>query len=181
MNYPNASLVAEYFAPTRTIVVEEVSILAPARLTTADVACWVIKSRIVAPRLVADWVPGGKVELARCLRRSYRVELMRRGDPCLLWVSGRDQPGVHAIGTLVGRATVEEVTDPSRAELKVTVGLTLLGEPVARSALLSDHVFADAEVLRMPAGSNPSYLSPPTFAALRDFLSPEDQRRAGWQ
>lgn len=154
--------------------------VSPKRLTSDEVACWVIKSRTVATELPVDWTWRGRAELTRCLRRSYRVELMRRGDPCLLWVSGRDRPGVQAIGTLTGTATPVEASDPSRPELKVSVELMLLEDPVARNALLADHVVAQAEVLRMPAGSNPSYLDYPTLAALQDFLSPDDQRRAGW-
>ncbi|HET6394788.1 MAG TPA: hypothetical protein VFG13_18315, partial [Blastococcus sp.] len=50
----------------------------------------------------------------------------------------------------------------------VHVRLTLLAEPVPRAALLSDPRMRDAEVLRMPAGSNPSWLSAGQFAAVLD-------------
>jgi hypothetical protein len=150
------------------------------RLTTADVACWVLKTRTAPPLMVPGWAPGSARSLTRCVRLSYRVDLMQAGQPCLLWLSGRAAPGVQAIGRLSGPATVPDEADPSRPEAAVPVTFTLLTEPVDRAALLADHVFAAAEVLRMPAGSNPSYLSPPVLDALLDHVNPGDRRRAGW-
>ena len=50
------------------------------------------------------WRVGAAHELTRCVRRSYRLDLLRPGQPCLLWVSGRTAPGVHALGEVTGRA-----------------------------------------------------------------------------
>jgi hypothetical protein len=86
---------------------------------------------------------------------------MRPGQPCLLWLSGRDQPGVHAVGTLVGTPEDDE-GGPS-----VEVRLRRLHVPVPREHLRCAPGFADAEVLRMPAGSNPSYLTAGQLAAVR--------------
>ena len=144
------------------------------RLTTSDVACWVLKSRTAPQDIIAGWTPGRARSLTRCLRRSYRLGLMRPGQPCLLWLSGAQEPGVRAIGTLTGEPEVPEHADPSRPELAVTVSLYLLTEPVARSALLADPIFASAEVLRMPAGSNPSFLSHERWSILQEHLSPQD-------
>ena len=63
-----------------------------ARLTPDDVACWVLKT-------AGDVVVG---EVSRCVRPSYRLGLMAPGQPCLLWRSGRHDPGVHALGVLTG-------------------------------------------------------------------------------
>jgi hypothetical protein len=52
----------------------------------------------------------------------------------------------------------------------VPVELTLLADPLPRAALLADLVARGAEVLRMPAGSNPSWLSPAQFAAVLDRI-----------
>jgi hypothetical protein len=87
---------------------------------------------------------------------------MGAGQPCLLWLSGRDRPGVHALGVLTGGA------EPDGESWAVRLRLTLLPEPVARAELLADPVAREAEVLRMPAGSNPSWLSPAQFAAVVD-------------
>ncbi|MGY1821860.1 hypothetical protein [Geodermatophilus sp. SYSU D00079] len=106
------------------------------------------------------WPVDADRELTRCVRRSYRLELVRPGQPCLLWVSGRTDPGVHAVGEVTG-APEERADGPV-----VDVRLTRLARPVPRAELLADPAVRTAEVLRMPAGSNPSWLSPAAFAAV---------------
>jgi len=121
-----------------------------ARLTAADVACWVLKT--AGPAEVG--------EVTRCLRPSYRLGLMAAGQPVLLWRSGRDRPGVHALGVLTGGPE-------ARAEGPVVpVRFVALAEPVPRAELVADPAFRDAEVVRMPAGSNPSWLTAGQFAAV---------------
>ena len=149
------------------------------RLGEADVACWVIKSRTPPEQIVPGWQPGTGQTLTRCLRRSYRIELMAPGQRCLLWLSGRDRPGVHAIGLLESGAELREA-DREQVTAEVRTGHSLLPVPGPRDALRADPVFAGAEVLRMPAGSNPSYLSPACFAVLTDFLHPSLYPAAGW-
>jgi hypothetical protein len=130
------------------------------RLTPGDVACWVVKTSRPPSDLVAGWRPGSERQLTRCLRESYRLDLMAAGQPCLLWLSGRDRPGVHALGALCGSP------DRDADGPVVAVRLTLLGEPVDRADLMADADARDAEVLRMPAGSNPSWLSATQYAAV---------------
>jgi hypothetical protein len=125
-----------------------------------EVACWVLKSSRAPAELVPGWSAGATHELSRCVRASYRLELMAPGQPCLLWLSGRDRPGVHALGTLSGRPEI----GPGGPE--VAVRLTLLEVPLPRADLLADPDTRDAEVLRMPAGSNPSWLSARQYAAV---------------
>jgi hypothetical protein len=122
-----------------------------ARLTAGDVACWVLKS--------ATPVPAGP-ELTRCVRPSYRLGLMAPGQPCLLWRSGSVSPGVHALGVLTGPVRHED------GGPVVPVRLTQLAEPVPRTELLADPVFGEAEVIRMPAGSNPSWLTAAQYAVV---------------
>ena len=122
-----------------------------------------LKSTLPPAAIDDGWRPGGARTLSRCVRRSYRLDLMAAGQPCLLWVSGRDRPGVHALGTLAGPP---EVGQPHGDQGPVVpVRLSLLREPVPRAELLADPRARDAEVLRMPAGSNPSWLSAGQFAA----------------
>jgi hypothetical protein len=137
---------------------------ARARLTAADVACWVFKSAVPTAQLAPGWPPGTARTITRCVRPSYRLELMAPGQACLLWVSGRTGPGVHALGTLTG--------GPQEADggPVVPVELTLLADPLPRAALLADPVARGAEVLRMPAGSNPSWLSAAQFAVVLDLV-----------
>jgi hypothetical protein len=126
------------------------------RLERADVACWLIKTAGTPAELGA----GRDAVLDRCLRRSYRLGLVRPGDPCVLWRSGAVDPGVCAVGAVAG-----EIRESDGGPV-VAVRLRLLPDPVARADLLADPAFGDAEVLRMPAGSNPSWLSARQFAAL---------------
>jgi hypothetical protein len=103
---------------------------------------------------------------------------MAAGQPCLLWLSGRADPGVHALGSLTAAPQDADGESASSAfrttsgtgSPVVPVRLTLLAEPLAREALLADPRARDAEVLRMPAGSNPSWLSPAQFAVVLDRI-----------
>jgi hypothetical protein len=124
----------------------------------------VVKSARPPDAVVPGWRPGQTHEVSRCLRPSYRLGLMRPGQPVLLWLSGRDRPGVHATGALSGEVGADE-----RGPLAV-VRFTLLAVPVPRADLLADPVARHAEVLRMPAGSNPSYLTPAQYAAVLAHL-----------
>jgi hypothetical protein len=131
-----------------------------ARLERGDVACWVLKSTRAPAEIDPGWAPGGRRDLVRCVRRSYRLELMAPGQPCLLWVSGRRRPGVHAVGELTAAPAGGD------GGPEVAVRWTRLAEPVDRAELLADPDARDAEVLRMPAGSNPSWLSAAQYAAV---------------
>ncbi len=134
------------------------------RLDAGDVGCWLIRTALAPDAVVPGWRPGEEREVTRCLRPSYRLGLMRPGQPVLLWLSGRDRPGVHATGVLAG-----EVGQGGDGPA-VTVRFTLLPAPVPRTELLADPAARDAEVLRMPAGSNPSYLTPAQYAAVLAHL-----------
>jgi hypothetical protein len=138
-----------------------------ARLTDGDVACWVLKTPRAPDQLAPGWVAHTPRLLRRCVRRSYRLDLMAAGQACLLWLSGRSRPGVHALGELSG-----DVEDGPEGPV-VPLRLTLLHEPVPRADLLTDPRMREAEVLRMPAGSNPSWLSAGQFAAVLDRLGDE--------
>ena len=136
------------------------------RLGAGDVACWVLKTSRPPSQLVPGWAPGAAYSLTRCVRSSYRLDLMAPGQPCLLWLSGRHSPGVHALGTLDSAVGTDDDGAPV-----VGVRLTLLPDPVARAELLADPRLQDAEVLRMPAGSNPSWLSALQFSAVLDRVA----------
>jgi hypothetical protein len=143
------------------------------RLGPGDVGCWVLKSTRPPELIEPGWRVGEAHTTTRCVRRSYRLDLLRAGQPCLLWVSGRTAPGVHALGEVTGEA---EERDGGPV---VPVRLTRLPAPVARADLLADPAARDAEVLRMPAGSNPSWLSPEQYAAVLAHLPPHPRAALG--
>lgn len=141
--------------------------------------------RAVAPESLGAWLlkvnpagtspsellAGGPRDVTRCVRRSYRTSLMEPGQPVLLWVSGRDPrtpAGVHARGRIAGFPQPGTGTDPRQVE--VSVRLVPVDPPVLRAQLLADPVLSRIEVVRMPAGSNPSYLGREEFARLRELL-----------
>ena len=146
------------------------------RRPSGDVACWVLKTHPPAggDRRRAGR-PGTAVTLTRCVRRSYRLDLMAAGQPCLLWLSGRDRPGVHALGAARRARPRTGTTRPA-----VPVRLTLLAEPVPRADLLGRP--PDAATPRCCAcrpGSNPSWLSAAQFAAVLDRV-PERTGLGRW-
>ena len=124
---------------------------------------WLLKTSVHPTDIRPGWVPGQERTVERCVARSYRLSLMTPGQSCLLWLSGRVSPGVHAIGHVVAEPSL---VGPSDVQPAVVVSLRLLAEPVARSELLAHPALAGAEVLTMPAGSNPSYLDGLQLAAV---------------
>jgi hypothetical protein len=137
----------------------------PVRAVTPEsLGAWVVKAspsedtvaELVHRGFTTDWVS--------CLRPTYRADLVEPGQPVLLWVSGRSTAtpaGIHAHGTTTGRAVHDGTA------LRVPLRLAPVQPPVLRSELLEHPVLRGAEVLRMPAGSNPSYLTRDELAALR--------------
>jgi hypothetical protein len=132
----------------------------------------VLKTTRSPTDLAPGWSPDERRSLTRCVRRSYRLGLMAAGQPCLLWLSGRDRPGVHALGVLTGGV------QPDGDAWTVPLELSLLADPISRAELLADPVAREAEVLRMPAGSNPSWLSAAQFAAV--LARAGDRRLRPW-
>ncbi|WP_231486378.1 hypothetical protein [Candidatus Blastococcus massiliensis] len=128
---------------------------------TNDFGAWLLKSTRTPAEIEPGWAPGAERDLARCVRRTYRLDLVAPGQPVVLWVSGRRAPGVHAVGTVAG-----PVQDDGDGGPVLPVRLTRLPDPLGRGELLADPAFRDAEVLRMPAGSNPSWLTSSQLAAV---------------
>ena len=147
-------------------------------------AAWLLKTSRAPAELVPGWEPGQERRLQRCVRRSYRLDLMAPGQPCLLWLSGPREPGVHAVGRVLAAADDPVALDlpgPPDRQPAVEVALTLLADPVPRSVLLAHPGFRDAEVVRMAAGSNPSYLTPRQLAAVEDVLAGAGDEPGGRQ
>ncbi|HYH35472.1 MAG TPA: hypothetical protein VD814_10010 [Nocardioides sp.] len=126
-------------------------------VTRQSLGGWLLKRTPGSARL-AEVVPTRPAAAAPCVRPSYRTELVAAGDPVLLWVSGgrTDVPaGIHAQGR--ARGPVGPVGESGR--LAVPVRWRPLSAPVLRRELLAHPVLRELEVLRMPAGSNPSFVT----------------------
>ena len=92
----------------------------------------------------------------RCIRPSYRADVVVAGQPVLLWVSGHDDvhpSGLYAQGHTTGPAQLEA------DQLVMPVRLTAIDPPVLRRELLAHGLLSQFEVIRMPAGSNPSFVT----------------------
>jgi len=117
---------------------------------------------LVESTLVARW----------CVRPSYRLGLIRPGDPLLLWLSGRDPlhpRGLWAVG---------EMTGPSDGDT-VAVRLRPMSRPLTDSELRSRGI-DDLEVQRQPMGSNPSWVSRRQWSRISSLLDRVDtERRKG--
>lgn len=101
-----------------------------------------------------------------CVTRTYRSDLIAAAQPVLLWVSGSGRtgprPGLWATGHTVG-----PVEDP---ESTVALRLRLLDDPLDRGTLAQVAGLEQLEVLRVPAGSNPSWVTEAEFRALAPLL-----------
>lgn len=125
------------------------------------------------------------VERNWSVSESYRLELMRPGDPCVLWVTGsRSSPvpaGVYAYGTLTAGTDgnvvyldrwSDTVNPPEGEDAQdvrpfVNCELRWLAKPVLRDELRDAPTFANAEILRIAQVSNPSVLTPDEMAVIQ--------------
>jgi hypothetical protein len=135
-------------------------VVVPARaLTPATLGAWLVKAAGAAPSTRTHARAGFATVATWCVRPSYRTALVAPGQAVLLWVSGTEAElpaGIHARGRTTGPA--EDGVMP--------VVLEPLTDPLPRSELLAHPGLAALEVLRMPAGSNPSFVTPAQLEVL---------------
>lgn len=131
-------------------------------LTPETLGAWLVKASGGVPSTRAH-VRAGFVDVgAWCVRPTYRTGLVEEGQPVLLWVSGcdREHPaGIYARGRTTGPATPDAMP----------LVLEPLEHPLLRSELLGHPGLATMEVLRMPAGSNPSYVTREQLGVLAEM------------
>jgi hypothetical protein len=129
-----------------------------------SLGAWLVKASPVSLP-IEEVVRTGFTDITtRCVRPTYRTELVREGQPVLLWVSGnhpRHPAGIYAAGHTTG--PVNEVAPTP----EMPVRLRAVRPAIQRLELLDHPTLAGIEVLRMPAGSNPSYLDVEQYDALR--------------
>ena len=145
---------------------------APA-VTGSTLGAWLVKARPDGLPLAGLLDSGFAGLTSRCVRPTYRAELVEEGQPVLLWISGGDREhpaGVYAAGHTTGAVSQDG------PELSMPVRLEAV-EPVLRSELLGHPLLRDLEVIRMAAGSNPSYLDKAQYRTLRQTFP---QLHIGW-
>jgi len=121
------------------------------------------------------------------LAPSYRVDLVRAGHPCALWITRGDSrvpSGVWAIGRIRG-APVLDVGDPdddlwrdtsAQRQLRpqIPVQLRVLRAGLLREAIREDPRLASIEMLRVPRIGNPAALTPEEWWALEELVHEVD-------
>lgn len=134
-------------------------------LTPETLGAWLVKAAGAEPS-TGEHVRTGFAEVGTwCVRPSYRTALVAPGQPVLLWVSGTEAEhpaGIHARGRTTGPA----------GDGTMPMALVPLDVPLLRSELVAHPGLSSLEVLRMPAGSNPSFVTPEQLGVLAQ-LSPE--------
>jgi hypothetical protein len=133
--------------------------MAERAITEDTFGAWLVKCSPPTGSTLQEGMDAGTIDISRwCVVPGYRADMMRKGQRVVLWVSGGDkaQRGIWATGRLTGEACVDEA-HPA-AGLSVPVDLRLLTDPLSADEIVAagmDHL----EVQRMPAGSNPSWIS----------------------
>ena len=125
-------------------------------VTAGTLGAWLLKSSPVASPVDELVRTDFATVTDRCLRPSYRADEVAPGQPVLFWISGNDQhhpAGIYAQGHTTGPAR------PDADQLVMPVQLTRLDPPVLRRQLLEHPRLSQVEVIRMAAGSNPSFLT----------------------
>jgi hypothetical protein len=135
-----------------------------AAVTATTLGAWLVKARPDGLALDDLVTSGFRGLTSRCVRSSYRTGLIGKDQPVLLWISGGDPQhpsGIYATGHTTGPAGLVG------NELAMPLRLRAVSPVVLRAALLAHRGLSDLEVLRMPAGSNPSYLDTQQYSTLQ--------------
>ncbi len=146
-----------------------------------DVGGWLLKAR----RDVWDVVGAmaGREPLTSWrLTPSYRVGMIRVGDPVVLWLTGSTRqmppPGVWAVGTVTGDIDERQGSGGGWIDLeardqvrpRVPVNLSVLEQPLLRTELAAHADFAEAEILVAPRVGNPGVLRRRELAVIADLV-----------
>jgi hypothetical protein len=147
------------------------SAAADRRVRLDDLGAWLVKGNADRTDLLGRFARDPRVT-GWCLQPSYRLELMRPGQPVLFWASGsrrRDIAyGIWGWGRLSGRPCRDAPDTGWWVPLDLVVA-----EPahrVPRETLRADARLADLEVLRQPQAANPSFVTVRQLAAIREHL-----------
>jgi hypothetical protein len=136
-----------------------------------DLGAWLLKGNADHADLEARFTDEPRVT-RWCVRPSYRLGLMRAGQPVLFWASGsRRRDGAYGIWGS-GRLAGPPQRDAADDGWSVPLDLVIAPPPdrLPREVLRADRELAGLEVLRQPQGSNPSFVTVREFAAIQRHL-----------
>lgn len=155
-------------------------------VTPATLGAWLLKANPMTYP-VAGWIKERPDEpiTGWSVQQNYRSAMMEAGQRVYLWVSGNGsdiEPGVWGYGHITGPCDTGtpdrrwlDADAASRATYFANVEIEFLASPVTRSTLKSDPRFAELEVLKVPAGSNPSFLTVDQAKAMRELAQAADR------
>ena len=143
---------------------------------------WLLKANPAVWDLQRFRAEGGTRLTSWSVQRGYRSALMRPEDLVVFWLSGPGRGGltrgVWGLGHVVAEAEAWAdhergwwLDDAARQALRarVEVDVPLLEHPVPAAELRAAGI-TDLEVQRVPQMSNPSWVTRPQLAALREVL-----------
>jgi hypothetical protein len=142
------------------------------RVDADNLGAWLIKGNADHADLTGRFAREPRVT-RWCVQPSYRLELMRTGQPVLFWASGsrrRDIPyGIWGLGRLAGPPD----RDAAEGGWSVPLDLVISSEAgrVRRELLRADTELAALEVFRQPQAANPSFVTRREFAAIARHLA----------
>lgn len=151
------------------------------QLTQADIGAWLFKCNPL------EWNIDGALSNGRLIDSwrvfpTYRIGLVQPGQPAVLWVTGRGRKGVpesgiHMAGYTTGSVHRDQdgdeywLDETERRKLRPYVGLRMAAvDVIPRRLIVEDSRTARMEVLRVPQGSNPSYLTHSEKAAVEEMM-----------
>ena len=146
-------------------------------ITEDSLGAWLVKASPTSLPIEELVRTGFDDITSRCVRATYRTDLVREGQPVLLWVSGNDPrhpAGIYASGHTTGPV------DDAAPTPEMPVRLQAVRPAVHRKEILDHPTLSGIEVIRMPAGSNPSYLDAEQYDALRHAFPQVAADPAAW-
>jgi hypothetical protein len=140
------------------------------RVRLEDLGAWLLKGNADHTDLITRFADEPRVT-RWCVQPSYRLGLMRAGQPVLFWASGsrrRSIPyGIWGCGRLAGGAQA----DPEGGwSVPLDLVIAEARDWLPRTTLAADSRLAGLEVLRQPQAANPSFVTRAQFAALAEHL-----------
>ena len=147
-----------------------------------NLGAWLLKANPALWDLSGFLKAGDNRIRSWAVRPGYRSRLMAPGDRVLFWVSGDGRSGlargIWGDGEVV--APAEDWVDAERGfwrddgaraavRARVQVSITFLDEPLTAEELRARGM-TDLEVLRMPQGANPSWVSHDQLEVVDELL-----------
>jgi hypothetical protein len=137
------------------------------RVRLDDLGAWLLKGNADHTDLVGRFTRDPRVD-RWCVQPSYRLGLMRAGQPVLFWASGSRRReiayGIWGEGRLAG----EPRRDAAGWWLPLDLVIAEPADRLSRERLRADPRLAGLEVLRQPQAANPSFVTVEQYAAIRD-------------